>query len=126
DDGFFPVRRDHAQFDFAHLKIEHGIRHIPLRKENLLLRALQRRFAIADLIEVGLRIKRRHRFNSHGQRFSRERWAKLVLKTNGRYTDLFNQTCSYPPHEMRYQPYPTRRKAIWSILLSLNGAPLTL
>jgi hypothetical protein len=33
------------------------------------------------LIEVGLRIKRRHRFNSHGQHFSRECRAKLVVGT---------------------------------------------
>jgi hypothetical protein len=74
------------------------------------------------LIEVGLRIKRQHRVNSHGQRVSQERWAKLVLGPNGGYTDLFNQTCSYPPREITHQLYPTRRKTIWSILISLNGA----
>jgi hypothetical protein len=60
DDSFFTVWRDHAQHDFPRLDIEHGIRRIPLREENLLLRGLQRRFAIADLVEEGLWIKRRH------------------------------------------------------------------
>ena len=35
DDGFFALLRDHGQLDLARLDIEHGLRRIPLRKENL-------------------------------------------------------------------------------------------
>ncbi len=66
DDGFFTLRRDHGQLDFARLNIEHGICRIPLRKYTLLFRGLQRRFSGADLVEESLWIKRRHRFDSHG------------------------------------------------------------
>ena len=67
DDGFFTLWRDHTQHDFPRLDIEYGIRRISLREESLLLRRLQRRFAIANLLEEGLWIKRRHRYDSHGQ-----------------------------------------------------------
>ena len=70
DDGFFPLRRHYGQLDFARLDIEHGIRRIPLREEHLLLRGRQRRFAIVDLGEEVLRIKRRHRCDSHGPHVS--------------------------------------------------------
>ena len=46
--------------DLARLDIKHGVRRIPLRKENPFLRAGQRRFALADLCEELLGIKRRH------------------------------------------------------------------
>ena len=65
DDGFFPLWRDHGQRDLARLDIEDGIRRIPLRKENLLIRGRQRRFAAADLCEERLEIKRGEVFGSH-------------------------------------------------------------
>ena len=49
DDGFFAPLRNHGQLDPACLDIEHGVRHIPLRKENLLFPAGQQRFASPDL-----------------------------------------------------------------------------
>jgi len=70
NDGFFPLRRHHRQLDFARLDVEYGIGCIPLREEHLLLRARQRRVAIADLLEKVLRMKRRHRCDSHGSHIS--------------------------------------------------------
>ena len=37
DDGFFSLRRNHSQLDFACLDVEYGICRIPLREEILLL-----------------------------------------------------------------------------------------
>ena len=71
NDGLFTLRRNHGQLHFARLDIEHGIRRIPLREENLLFRNLQRRFAIADLAEEGLGIKCRHQCDSHGPLLSK-------------------------------------------------------
>src|SRR5678815_2326031 len=97
NDGFFPLRRNHSQLDFACLNIEHGIRRIPLREDNLLFRNLQRRIVLADLLEEGLWIKCRHRIDSHG-----------LLPLKGEQADLvFGQ-----------EPYQARKKAIWSKLLS--------
>ena len=50
DDGFFALRRDHGQLDFARLDIEHGIRRIPLRKENLFLGGCQPSFYRCRLV----------------------------------------------------------------------------
>ena len=66
DDGFFALLRDHGQLDLARLNIEHGIRRIPLRKENLLLGGRQSRFAVPQFAEEHLRIERRGSFACHG------------------------------------------------------------
>ncbi len=59
DDGFFALLRDHGQLDLARLDIEHGIRRIPLRKENLLLGGRQTRFVVHGFTEECLAIERR-------------------------------------------------------------------
>src|SRR6185295_5668178 len=58
DDGFFALWRDDRELDTTLLDIEHGIRFIPLRKENLVLTVLQGRFSATDLCEERLGVKR--------------------------------------------------------------------
>ena len=64
------MRRHYSQLDFVRLVVEHGIHRIALREEHLLLRGHQRCFAVVDLGEEGLRIKHRHRCDSHSPHVS--------------------------------------------------------
>lgn len=49
DNGFFALLRDYGQFDLACQDIEHRLRRLSLRKDNLLLRKRQIRFTDGDL-----------------------------------------------------------------------------
>jgi len=63
--SFFAFLGDHGEFSLALLDIKHGIRCILLRKDNLFLADLQKRFPVADLCEKGLRIEGRGSFVCH-------------------------------------------------------------
>ena len=65
DDGFFALLRDHGQLDLARLYIEHRLRRIPLRKDNLLLRGRQTCFAVSDFGEERLGIELRLLLSRH-------------------------------------------------------------
>jgi hypothetical protein len=96
NDGLFTLRRNYTQLDFAHLDIEHGIRRIPLREDNLLFRDLQRRIAIADLIEEDLWVKRRHRCDSQARALLLRGLDQIGARDKaGGHKDLLNQTSSY-------------------------------
>lgn len=65
DDAFFALLRNYGQLDLACQDIEHRLRRLSLRKDNLPLRKGQIRFTAADLLEERLRIKPRLGFGFH-------------------------------------------------------------
>ena len=57
DNGFFALLRYHGQLDLACLDIEHGLRHIRLRKDRVFLGGYETCFTFAHFAEKQLRVK---------------------------------------------------------------------
>ncbi len=71
NDGFFALAGEHGELDVASQDIEHRVRRIPLRKEDLSLPAPQNLFPAIDLRQECLGVERRGAFASHAKVLSR-------------------------------------------------------
>src|SRR4029453_10706982 len=65
DDGLFPLVGNNGDLDLAFLDIEHGIRRVALREDDLILAIFGYASALADFGEKGFGIERHSSFGRH-------------------------------------------------------------